>query len=178
MISPSSSLETPRLHLRVMQAADATETYLSWLRDPEVIRFLELRFSGVKDCAELAAFIASVNASADSQMFGIFLKGDGRHIGNIKLGPIVQRHGRSEIGYLIGDRESWGQGYASEAIREVARYGMEQHGLSKITAGCYDTNIGSAKALLKAGFKLEATIPSHCICEGRRVASQLFGLDR
>ena len=55
--------------------------------------------------------------------------------------------------------------------------GIEELGLAKITAGVYETNIGSAKALEKAGFKLEATIPSHVICDGQRIASQLYGLD-
>ena len=45
------------------------------------------------------------------------------------------------------------------------------------SAGIYETNIGSAKALLKAGFGLEATISSHVICDDRRIASQLYGLD-
>ena len=174
----SQPLETPRLALHALQPANANKTYLSWLHDPEVIRFLELRFNGVKDCADLAAFIDSVNASPDNLMFGIFLKSNERHIGNIKLGPIVRQHGRTEIGFLIGDRASWGKGYASEAIHAVARYGIDVLGLAKITAGCYDANIGSSKALLKAGFTHEATIPSHCIYEGRRVASLLFGLDR
>ncbi len=174
----SQPIKTQRLELRVLQPSDATADYLSWLRDPEVTRYLELRFTPVSDCAELAAFIDSVNASPDNLMFGIFLASNGRHIGNIKLGPIVRRHGRAEIGFLIGDRESWGKGYASEAIQAVARHGIDACGLAKITAGCYDTNIGSSKALLKAGFSHQATIPSHVICEGRRVASLLYGLDR
>ena len=110
-------------------------------------------------------------------MLGIFLREDGRHIGNIKIGPVVTRHARAELGYLIGDRSEWNKGFASEAIREVVRYGIEELGLAKITAGIYETNIGSAKALLKAGFKLEATISSHVIFNRRRIASQLFGLD-
>lgn len=59
----------------------------------------------------------------------------------------------------------------------MTRYGIKDLGMAKITAGIYETNIGSAKALLKAGFKLEATIPSHVICDGQRVASQLYGFD-
>lgn len=171
-------LETPRLHLRSLRASDVGPAYLSWLRDPEVLRFLEVRFTGVKDLAELLAFVDSVNANPNSYMFGIFRKEDDRHIGNIKLGPIVREHDRAEIGYLIGDRDNWGKGYASEAINRVARFGLDELGLAKIKAGCYETNVGSTKALLKAGFKHEATIPFDSICEGRRVASLLFGMDR
>lgn len=171
-------LVTDRLVLRTMTAADASDTYLAWMRDAEVNRFLESRFSVPECTRELAGFIGSVNASPDSLLLGIFLREDGRHIGNIKIGPVVMRHARSEIGYLIGDRSAWGKGYATEAIREICRYGFEVLGLAKITAGVYETNKGSAKALLNAGFVHEATIPSHVICEGRRIASVMYGLDR
>lgn len=174
----SRALETPRLQLRTMSAADASDAYFSWMCDPEVCRYLEVRFTGVKDKRELADFIESTNASQDSLLLGIFLRENGRHIGNIKLGPIVARHARSEIGYLIGDRTAWGKGYATEAIREISRYGMEKLKLAKITAGIYETNCGSAKALLKAGFVLEARIPAHVVCEGKRIASEIYGLDR
>lgn len=169
-------LITERLLLRTMTAADASDTYLAWMRDPEVNRFLESRFSVPEHTQDLVGFIDSVNASPDSLLLGIFLREDERHIGNIKIGPLVMRHARSEIGYLIGDRTAWGKGYATEAIREISRFGMETLGLQKITAGIYETNRGSAKALLNAGFKLEATISSHFICDGKRIALEKYGL--
>ncbi len=171
------TLQTPRLNLRMMSAADASTAYLSWMRDPVVNQYLESRFSVPGCTQDLVGFIEYVNASPDSLLLGIFLREDGRHIGNIKIGPVVTRHARAELGYLIGDRDAWNKGYGSEAIREVARYGIEELGMAKITAGIYETNIGSAKALLKAGFTLEATISSHVICDGQRIASQLYGLD-
>lgn len=171
-------LTTDRLVLRTMSAADASDAYLAWMRDAEVNRFLESRFSVPERTQDLVGFIESVNASPDSLLLGIFLREDGRHIGNIKIGPVVTRHARSEIGYLIGDRAAWGKGYATEAIREICRYGFGNLGLAKITAGVYETNKGSAKALLNAGFVHEATISSHVVCEGRRIASLIYGLDR
>ena len=171
-------IETPRLRLRSLRPSDIGVAYLSWMNDPQITRFLEVRFTGVKDLAELQAFVDSMNASPNNYMFGIFRKDDDRHIGNIKLGPIIREHARSEIGYLIGDRSSWGKGYASEAIHRVARFGLDELGLAKIKAGCYEPNVGSVKALLKAGFEHEATVPLDSVCEGRRVASLLFGMNR
>lgn len=174
----AKALETSRLTLRTLHESDATETYLSWLRNPEISQYLESRFSDVKNVQELEAYIKSVNESPINLMLGIFKKNDGIHIGNIKLGPIVVPHSRAAVGYLIGDRLSWGQGYATEAIVEMCRYGMQALSLAKITAGCYEINHGSAKALLKSGFAYEATIPSDVVFEGRRIASLIFGLNR
>jgi [ribosomal protein S5]-alanine N-acetyltransferase len=173
----SKHLETPRLILRTMNAADASDRYLSWMRDPIVNQYLESRFSLPECTQDLITFIENMNATPDSLLCGIFLREDLRHIGNIKVGPIVTRHARSEIGYLIGDREVWGKGYASEAISEICRYGFEELELAKITAGVYENNTSSAKALLKAGFMHEATILSHVVYEGQRIASVIYGLD-
>jgi len=171
-------LETERLRLYNLRAKDVGETYVSWLRDPEVIRYLEVRFLPPQEIGQIRAFVEAANSSAADLLLGIFRKEDNVHIGNVKLGPIVREHARSPIGYMLGERLSWGKGYASEAIRAVSRHGLETMGLAKITAGCYETNIGSSKALLKAGFRHEATIPSDVVCDGRRVASLYYGMSR
>lgn len=171
-------IETSRLLLRTLEASDVGEAYLSWLRDPEVIRFLEVRFLPPQEIEQIRAFVESVNKSTDNLLLGIFCKGDGLHIGNVKIGPIVREHARSPIGYMIGERSSWGRGYASEAIHAAARYALGTMGLGKVSAGCYETNVGSSKALLKAGFVHEATVPSDVICDGHRVASLYYGMLR
>jgi RimJ/RimL family protein N-acetyltransferase len=171
-------IETPRLYLRSLRSSDIGDSYLSWMKDPEIVRFLEVRFTGVKDLAELQTFVDSMNTSSNTYLFGIFRKSDDRHIGNIKLGPILWEHARTDIGYLIGDRSCWGMGYASEAIGHVARFGIDELGLAKIKAGCYENNIGSARALQKAGFEHEATVPLDSVCDGQRVASLLFAMNR
>lgn len=171
-------IETARLLLRHLTEADVTQRYLSWLNDPEVLRYLEVRFSKVGGLEELGSFVKTVNESTDTLMFGIFRKDTGQHIGNIKLGPIKFDHARAEIGFLIGDRLSWGAGYASEAIQAVAQFGLDHLNLAKIGAGCYEKNLGSMKALLKAGFLQVATIPNDVVSDGVRVASLLFAKNR
>lgn len=170
-------IETPRLSLRTLAPADVGDAYVGWLRDPDVVRYLEVRFLPPQDVEQIRAFVESANSSASNLLLGIFRKGDAVHIGNIKLGPIVREHGRATVGYMIGDRSSWGRGYASEAIHAVARHAIESMRLEKITAGCYETNVGSSKALLKAGFKYEATVPFDVVYEGRRIATLHYGMN-
>jgi len=40
-------------------------------------------------------------------------------------------------------------------VSHVVQYGFENLGLEKITAGCYESNKGSKKVLIKAGFEVE-----------------------
>src|SRR5512145_456926 len=108
----TNPLTTARLRLRTLMNADVTERYIAWLRDPDVNRYLELRF-GEHSIASTRALIGTLNDSADTLMLGIFLEGSERHIGNIKLGPINPYHRRADIGLLLGERGEWGKGYAS-----------------------------------------------------------------
>lgn len=171
----ATPLRTARLELRNLEPADATARYVGWLNDPEITRFLEVRFH-THTIESTADFIRGVNASPDTILFGLFVDGGRRHIGNIKLGPINPHHRRADIGLMIGDREEWGKGYATEAISMVTAFGFQELGLTKITAGCYAANRGSLKAFEKAGFLMEACLPNHWITQEGPDDELLMGL--
>lgn len=173
-------LERPVIGERVVLAAldesTGLEHYLSWMSDTEVTRYLEVRYAPPSTPEVLHEYVRNINGSRGNLLLGIFSRSDNLHIGNIKLGPIDWRHLRAEVGLLIGDKTVWGRGFASEAITLMARYAFETLHLAKLTAGCYADHAGSAKAFLKAGFSLEATLPSHLVFEDRRVGRHVFGL--
>lgn len=156
-----SSLIGKNILLRTLEAKDATEHYLAWLNDPKINAYLEVRFSPPNKVEDLAEFIKKINNSRDSLLLGIFLRAGNRHIGNIKLGPIDLNHAVSDLGFLIGDDQQWGKGYASEAILLLTEYAFDQLGLAKLTAGCSFKNQGSFRALQKVGFKKEGHLISH-----------------
>jgi ribosomal-protein-alanine N-acetyltransferase len=170
-----SPLVEPNISLRVLSRGDVTNRYLSWLSDPEVLRYLELRFSPPQTLVDLDSFVNTVNASNNSLMLGIFLNSDKIHIGNIKLGPIDRNHSTGDIGLLIGDRVHWGKGFASKAIKLLSDYAFEELGLIKLTAGCYGSNEGSRRAFLNVGFVEEGRrIAQHCL-DGHREDAVLLG---
>ena len=153
-------LESAKICLRPLTAADAREEYCGWLNDPAVNQYLEVRFQK-HDLPSLKEYIEKMNADPDSVNFAIVRKDTGKHIGNIKLGPINRHHLFGEIGLMIGDKSSWGQGIATEAIKLITEYGFKVLKLHKITAGVYAPNIGSVKAFLKAGFEQEGLFRGH-----------------
>lgn len=163
----SEWLEGERLILRPVDLADVTEDYVSWMNDPKVNRYMETRFRSQLP-EDIQAFVRDARADSDIHFFAIVLKKHQRHIGNIKL-ALRPEHSRGEISLLIGDKTQWGLGLASEAISLVVEYGFRSLGLIKITAGCYASNIGSARAFEKCGFKREALLRGEYECEGERV---------
>lgn len=172
-------LETPligeNLFLRTLVGEDATPRYLSWLSDVDVIRYLEVRFSAPSNLIDILRFISSVNESDDTLMLGIFLRAEGRHIGNIKLGPINRYHGTGDIGLLIGERSEWGKGHARAVIAMVTNYAFTTLGLTKLTAGCYGVNEGSRRAFLLAGFVEEGRQAAQYAADGVRHDKILLG---
>ena len=48
-----------------------------------------------------------------------------------------------EIGIMIGEKDCWGNGFATECIELVANYAFDVLNLHKLTAGCYANHAGS-----------------------------------
>ena len=90
--------------------------------------------------------------SKNNFLFGIFLKENNEHIGNIKIGNINSFHRFADLGIMIGKKELWGKGYATEAIKLATRFAFRKLNLHKLTAGMYAPNKGSHKAFLKCGY--------------------------
>jgi RimJ/RimL family protein N-acetyltransferase len=140
--------------LRRLELDDVTAHYLRWLNDPEISQFLETRHRP-QTAQTIREFVERVNARDDEFLFGIFLKKDGRHVGNIKVGPVKQNHSLADVSLLIGERDCWGQGIATDAIRAVSRFAFQSVGLLKLNAAAYAANRGSLGAFLRAGYAQE-----------------------
>ncbi len=167
--------ESPRLRCRILGEEDVSAEYVAWLNDPRVNRFLETRHEA-QTLAGCRAFVAKVAADPASHLFGMFLKTDGRHLGNIKLGPVNAVHASAQVSLFIGDPACWGQGLATEAVRGITAWGFRELGLAKIAAGCYDANLGSLRAFLKVGYQIEGYFREQAMLDGQRVGVFRIGI--
>jgi ribosomal-protein-alanine N-acetyltransferase len=164
---------TERLVIRVLTEHDVTEKYVAWLNDPEINRFLEVKHQ-VDDLESCLRFVSSMNDSRTENLFGIFVNDE--HIGNIKLGLINWVHQYGELSFFIGEKQSWGKGFITEAIAAVCSYGFNELGLVKIAAGCYAENLSSLRVLTKSGFEIEGLLKQHVNFEGSRQDVYKLGL--
>ena len=169
------TIESERLFLRPLTEQDASQKYADWLNDPEVNQYLETRHSpqSRQTCVE---FIQKTNQDPSSHLFGIFMKEDGRHIGNAKLGFVNPHYGSAEYSLFIGDKSTWGKGFMSEVTRMIATYGFQTLGLERIESGCYEGNLASLRVLLKTGFTVEGFLRSSLVSNGRRCGCFWLGL--
>lgn len=168
-------LLSSRLLLRELDIEDVSATYQSWLADPLVNQYLETRFEE-QTIDRITAFVGEQKQCMDSYLFGIFTREDSRHIGNIKLGPINSIHDTAQISFFIGDRSSWGHGFAREAVATVVEWGFNKLGLVRVEAGCYEQNFASLRVLLSCGFEVEGFFrKSRLTTDGVRTGSFWLG---
>jgi ribosomal-protein-alanine N-acetyltransferase len=148
--------------LRRIRPSDCTAHYVSWLNDPNVNKFLETRFSTIT-LAEAAKFIKQQIKSANSHLFAVIDNLSGRHIGNLKIGPINPIHRYCELSYFIGEKSLWGAGYGTAAVRTAIVTAFDQLSVRRLQAGVYESNIQSQKVLEKNGFAQEARLRSQLL---------------
>lgn len=168
-------LQGNRIVLREVCPDDVNDRYLGWMNDPKVTKYTESRFSS-NDMERLKEDIRQKLDDRRIVFLAIVRKDTGRHIGNIKLGPIDWNHLLADVGVMIGDMDSWEQGFATEAIGLLAGYAFRELKLHKLTAGYYAANKGSEKAFLKNGFRVEGIRKRHRICEGEYMDTVILGL--
>lgn len=156
-IMPNEYLAGGGVSLRLITIEDCTQRYVSWLRDPKVNKYLETRWSS-QTIQTVQEYVNTKSNSLDNYLFAIIENQSSTHIGNIKLGPINFHHSCAVISYFIGERSMWGKGYATEAIRLISKFGIQNLGLHRLEAGIYASHIASKRVLEKAGYKFEGSL--------------------
>jgi len=130
--------------------------YLSWLRDYEVIKTLNLPdYWAPVPFERVHAYVEGLWRSPQDMFFAIIRLPEDTFVGTLRLARIDRRTGSVDIGIMIGRRELWGKGLATEAIALALRHVFDDLGLRRATAGLMAGNIGMAKVFEKNGFVLE-----------------------
>jgi RimJ/RimL family protein N-acetyltransferase len=143
-------IEGNRIYMKILNENDATSQYCSWINDKEVNKYLESKKATIE---ELKKYIKTRLKDPNSLFFGIFLRKNDLHIGNVKLEPINFKNGIATLGILIGEKIIWSKGYGTEALNNIIEYAFKVLNLGEINLGVLKNNIGAIKAYEKAGFK-------------------------
>jgi ribosomal-protein-alanine N-acetyltransferase len=125
-------MRTQRLLLREWRDDDRTP-FAALNADPRVMEHMPQLLSR----ADSDAFVDRIRAHFDTHGYGLFaLEAAGAFIGFVGLQHVpFDAHFTPavEIGWRLA-HDAWGNGYASEAAREVLRYGFADQKLSEIVS--------------------------------------------
>jgi RimJ/RimL family protein N-acetyltransferase len=157
-----------QLHLRTCdvrswKASDAASLTLH-ANNRKVAINLRDRFPHPYTERDARAFLHSLTTSRPETFFAIDVEGSA--VGGIgfRLQPDVERVS-AEIGYWLGEA-FWGRGIATDALTAVTRHAMDTHGLTRLFALPFASNVASCRVLEKAGYVLEARLRRSAIKEG------------
>jgi [ribosomal protein S5]-alanine N-acetyltransferase len=166
-------LETARLKMRAYSEADIPE--LVPLIGTREVAATTGRIPHPYTVEDARQFLATIETDGEVRL-AIILRDSGRLIGGIGL-RLVEDHRNAELGYWLGV-PYWGQGYATEAAREMLRYGFQQLGLYRIFASHFEGNTASGRILQKLGMQHEGCQRKHIRKWDRFLDSELYGILR
>lgn len=151
-MSGTIELQTKSLLLRRYRTEDAQVLHEKFGADEEM-----RRYSGWNPYAteeQAAATVAEfIEQYEDPHFYGWAAEHEGQFAGTIGAYDYDPAGSSIEIGCSVA-REFWGRGFAGEMIRSVTEYLLEHEGIGRVTAWCAADNVGSVKAMQKAGMTL------------------------
>lgn len=159
------SLETDRLVLAPFSESHLTGAYVSWLNDPEVVRYSEQRHH-THTLAECRTYVERFKDSPD-WLLAVTVKGDPlKHIGNLVV-EFDLNNLTAEMTILIGEKTVWGKGYGTEAWSAVLEDLLTNRGIRKVSAGTMAANEGMLRIMDRSGMTEEARLRAHFLFEGQ-----------
>ena len=140
-----------------------TKEYISWLNNPELMKYSEQRhkkhtFESCKEYYE--AFHNSTNL-----LFAIIDSASNEHVGNINA-YIDIYNGTADVGVLVGKPQ---KGYGYIAWIKMIAILFQKKNIRKITAGTMSENIPMIKIFEKSGMKYEYTKKDQFVYDGNSI---------
>lgn len=154
MLSPK--LKTERLILRRYKESDIDAIY-EMITDERLAKYI--KFPKLTKEEELECIKQWIKDADDSkyEKWVIERKSDGVVVGNIDVNTVVKKHNYCNVGYTIR-YDYWGNGYATEALKFVSDYLLNNRGYYLVECSCNELNKQSSRVMEKAGFRKDGYI--------------------
>jgi RimJ/RimL family protein N-acetyltransferase len=144
-------IQSERFDLRTLKKSDVGDRYVKWINseDNPYIEYTNKK----RSLADVQSYVVQREKNNASLFFGIFVRDNGEHIGNIKYEPIDFERFQTTMGILIGEKHWRGKGVATEVINISAEWLYENFNIKNIFLSVDVNNVGAIRAYEKSGFK-------------------------
>ncbi len=169
-------LQGERVRLRPVQEGDLPY-FVRWLNDCDVRYWLSMADGPELTLESEREWYEEMRADPTRVVWCMETE-EGRPIGNLGLHGIDESQGRATLGIAIGEKEHWGRGYGTEAIRQVLRYAFTELGLRRLTLGTDEDNARGIRCYEKCGFVREGLLRAHRLRRGQPVNALVMAVLR
>jgi RimJ/RimL family protein N-acetyltransferase len=139
-----------------MEPSDA-EALWRWNHDPEVMHWMDAGYAQTRATVEKWLQERPRNDYTDV-LLGVEVTDSATLIGLVRLHGAEPEFGSAELDIYLGEKDHWGKGYATDAMRTVCRYGFGAMRLHRITLTVVAGNHAAHHIYRKVGFVDEGTL--------------------
>jgi len=178
--------ETNTFYLRPFVESDITESYLQWFHDQAVTKYTSHGLFGYTKNQALQ-FLEKSRKNGDivwaivvkeiEMMLGVSFE-KCIHIGNIALQDINWIDRRAEFAGVIGEKDYWGKGIGTEAVRLLFAHGFDKLNLNRIWLGTAASNRGMRTIAERLGMSIEGVLRKHLFLNGQYENVMQYGILR
>lgn len=173
-MTQSPIIYTSRLEIVPFEAEHCTDHYISWLNDPDVVRYSEQRHRRHTRQSCETYYQSFLESTCPHYFWAILIKTSSeqenpkQHIGTLTAYLDVANQ-VADVGIMIGKKSLWGCGYGLEAWQATLNYLLTQQNVRKVTAGMIAPNQAMFKLTQKSGMHLDGRRVRHYSWEGIEV---------
>ncbi len=104
----------------------------------------------------------------ESYLFAVHRLEDDRLIGDVGFDAVYLPHGEAFVGIALGERDCWGKGYGTDAMRTILRFGFSELNLRRVSLNVFEYNPRAIRSYEKIGFKHEGRVRHFLNRDGQR----------
>ncbi|WXG43382.1 MAG: GNAT family protein [Promethearchaeati archaeon SRVP18_Atabeyarchaeia-1] len=153
-----------RIYLRTFSKDDLRHT-LRWSSDPEIRRLIGEVTAATQ--AEAKKWYRELRADKDRIWFAIVLRESDRVIGEAGLLRMFRPWRCTDMTIIIGEKDTWGNGYGREAGLLLLDYAFKVLGFHRISIGVVGLNERALRFWEKLGFKKEGIERDGYFCDDK-----------
>jgi RimJ/RimL family protein N-acetyltransferase len=158
------------VHLTAEEPTVLAEACSRWNADAEFQRLLDANIANQISAKKIAEWIQQ-DQDKNPPPFYLFairtIEGE-RLIGWLSLEGILFPHSEAFVGIGIGEREYWGKGYGTDAMKVILQYAFQELNLRRVALDTFEYNQRAIRSYEKAGFVHEGTVREYLSRDGQR----------
>jgi len=146
------------------------EAYVGWTKDSEYMRLLDSNVSAPISVKKITEWNEKdlEKVAPIEYYFLIRTLEDERLVGVIGLDGNMIAHAEAFVGIGIGERELWGKGYGTDAMRIILRYAFTELNLRRVSLNTFEYNPRAIRSYEKVGFVHEGRVRGEVHRSGKR----------
>jgi [ribosomal protein S5]-alanine N-acetyltransferase len=168
------TIQTQNYTIRPFKKEDAL-LWQTWDIDPEIQAHMPEPKNEPQNILEQYEYIEECEKDEEGYYWSIETN-DGVTIGTVSLFEINSHHKTGDLGIVIGDKNYWSKGVATEVLNTLIPYAFEHLDIIRISAEVEAANIPMQKVFEKVGFTQDGVFKDARVKEGKRIDVIHFGI--